>query len=241
VALVVLALALGAYLYFFKGDFGRLSELSALRPPGWRRRRYRIWIAKAVVLFAGPALLGLALLGRFDALAVLPPEFVALAETAGYPLPPRLLAIEVVAGLIGGAVLGGGWTLWRKRRGKAPAMLGDFSRLLPRGQGEALYAAASALAAGVTEELYFRLLLPLAIALPTGSALFGFAAATLLFGLAHRYQRWIGVVTTSAVGAVLAFVYLASGALWLAMLVHVLIDVNGLLLRPWLGGMLRRA
>jgi membrane protease YdiL (CAAX protease family) len=239
VALVVLALALGAYVYFFKGDFGRLSELSARRPPGWRRKRYRIWIAKAFVLFALPALVGLALLGRLKALAAPPPEFAALAAAAGYPLPTGLLALEVCAGLFGGVVLGGGWAVWRRRRGKAPAMFGDFSRLLPRERSEALYAAASALTAGVTEELYFRLLVPLAVALLTGSALLGFAAATLLFGLAHRYQRLAGVIATSAVGAVLAFVYLASGTLWLAMLIHVLIDLNGLLLRPWLGGMLR--
>ncbi len=236
--LVVLAFALGAYVYFFKGDFGRLSELSALRPPGWRRRRYRIWIAKAVVLFALPALAGLALLGRLDALAALPPEFAALAAAAGYPLPIDLLVLEVLAGLVLGALLGGGWTVWRRRRGKAPAMLGDFSRLLPRARGEALYAAGSALAAGITEELYFRLLVPLTVAMLTGSALLGFAAATLLFGLAHRYQRLVGVIATSAVGTVLAFVYLASGALWLAILVHVLVDLNGLLFRPWLGGML---
>ena len=240
-ALAVLALALGAYIYFFKGDFGRLSELSALRPPGWRRTRYRRWIAKAVVLFAGSALVGLALLGQLDALAVLPPEFGSLAAAAGYPLPLGQLAVDMGAGLVLGALLGGGWTVWRRRRGKPPAMLGDFSRLLPREQREAPYAAASALTAGITEELYFRLLVPLAVALATGSALLGFAAGTLLFGLAHRYQRWAGMVATSVVGALLAFVYLASGALWLAMLVHALIDLNGLLLRPALGGMLRRA
>ncbi|RIA37561.1 CAAX prenyl protease-like protein [Hephaestia caeni] len=239
-ALIVLALALGAYVYFFKGNFGRLRELTAARPPGWRRRRYRLWIAKAFVLFAGPALLGLALLGRLDALAMLPEEFETLAVAAGYPLPIGWLVLEVLAGLLVGALLGGGWALWRRRRGKAPAMLGDFSLLLPRARGEMLHAAASALAAGITEELYFRLLLPLAIALVTGNALIGFVAATLLFGLAHRYQRWRGVLATSAVGAVLAFVYLASGALWLAILVHVLVDLNGVLLRPWLGGMLPR-
>jgi membrane protease YdiL (CAAX protease family) len=240
VALITLALALGAYAYFFKGDFGRLSELSALRPPGWRKKRYRIWIAKAVLLFAAPALLGLALLGRLAAVVALPPEFAPLAVTAGYPLPIDMLVIEVLAGLSIGALLGGGWAVWRRRRGKAPAMLGDFSRLLPRERSETLYAAASALTAGITEELYFRLLVPLAIALLTGSALLGFVAATLLFGLAHRYQRLAGVIATSAVGAVLAFVYLASGTLWLAILVHVLVDLNGLLLRPWLGGMLRQ-
>ncbi|HVI97441.1 MAG TPA: CPBP family intramembrane glutamic endopeptidase [Sphingomonas sp.] len=240
-ALIVLALALGAYVYFFKGDFGRLRALTATKPPGWRLTRYRRWIAKATVLFAGPAFVGLALLGRLDALVALPPEFGALAAAAGYPLSIGTLVLEVVAGLAIGALLGGGWTIWRRRRGKAPAMLGDFSLLIPRQRSEALHAAASALTAGITEELYFRLLLPLAIALVTGSALLGFVVAILLFGWAHRYQRWKGVVATSAVGAVLAFVYLASGALWLAILVHVLIDLNGLVFRPWLGGMLPRA
>src|SRR3546814_20674576 len=97
-------------------------------------------------------------------------------------------------------------------------MLGDFSLLLPRGRGEMLHAAASALAAGITEELYFRLLLPLTIALVTGNALVGFAVATLLFGIAQRSHRWRGVRAPRAVGAVPAFGYLAAVVLGLALL-----------------------
>src|SRR3546814_7429585 len=130
---------------------------------------YTTLFRSAFVLFAEPALLGLALLGRLDALAVLPGEFGRLAVAAGYPLPIGWLVLEVLAGLFVGALLGGGWALWRRRRGKAPAMLGDFSLLLPRGRGEMLHAAASALAAGITAELYFRLLLPLTIALVNGN------------------------------------------------------------------------
>lgn len=236
---VALAIALAAYAYFFRGDFGRLHALAALRPPGWRRRRYRLWIAKSWLLFAAPAAIGLLLVGRLDAVIAMPAAFAAPAIDAGYPAPIGDLATELLIGLAAGSVLGGGWALLR-RKGRRPAMLGDFSSLLPQDRGEALLATGSAISAGITEELYFRLLTPLLVTDLTGNAWIGFAVATLLFGLAHRYQRWIGVVVTSLIGVLLAFLYLQSGALWLAMLVHAVIDVNGLVLRPALGGMLRR-
>lgn len=237
-SLVVLALALAAYVYFFKGDFGGLSALVALQPPGWRRRRYRIWIAKSWALFAVPALIGLLLLGRLDAVVTMPAEFVPLAREAGYPAP--IFGEGIAGGLIAGSLIGAVWTLLRRRKGKPPAMLGDFSSLLPREAGEGWFAAASAISAGITEELYFRLLLPLAIADLTGSALAGFAVATVLFALAHRYQRWLGVLATGLVGMLFAYLYLQSGALWVAMVMHAAVDLNGLVLRPALAGMLRR-
>lgn len=238
--LVALLLALAAYAYFFKGDFGRLNDLAALQPPGWRRRRYRWWIAKSWLLFAGPAVLGLALVGRLDALTTMPAAFAAPALAAGYPTPLADIAVELAVGLAAGSVLGGGWAIWRGRKGRRPAMLGDFSTLLPQDRIEAMLAAGSALSAGITEELYFRLLLPLLIAELTGNAWLGFAVGTVLFALAHRYQKWLGVVATGLVGVLLAFFYLQSGALLLAMLVHATIDLNGLVVRPALAGMLRR-
>jgi membrane protease YdiL (CAAX protease family) len=237
-SLVVLALALAAYIYFFKGDFGRLSELAALQPPGWRRRRYRVWIAKSWALFAAPAAIGLLLLGRLDAVVTMPAEFVPLAREAGYPAP--IFGEGIAGGLIAGSLIGAAWTLLRRRKGKPPAMLGDFSSLLPREAGEGWFAAGSAISAGITEELYFRLLLPLAIADLTGSAIAGFTVATILFALAHRYQRWPGVLATGLVGVLFAYLYLQSGALWVAMVMHAAVDLNGLVLRPALAGMLRR-
>jgi membrane protease YdiL (CAAX protease family) len=233
-----LALALAAYVYFFKGDFGRLGDLAIMQPPGWRKRRYRVWIAKSWALFAAPALVGLALLGEPGAVVAMPRAFLPLALQAGYPAP--VFGEGIAIGLVAGSVLGAAWTLVRRRRGKLPAMLGDFSTLLPREAGEGWLAAGSAVSAGITEEIYFRLLVPLAIAELTGNALAGFAVSTVLFALAHRYQRWLGVVATGAVGVLLAWLYLQSGALWVAMAVHAAIDLNGLVVRPAIAGMLRR-
>src|SRR3546814_10801679 len=109
-----------------------------------RRRHTRCALVTGVQTCAlpiWPALLGLARLGRLYALAVLPGEFGRLAVAAGYPLPIGWLVLEVLAGLFVGALLGGGWALLRRRPGKAPAILGDFSLLLPRGRGDMLHAA----------------------------------------------------------------------------------------------------
>jgi len=89
-----------------------------------------------------------------------------------------------------------------------------------------------ALAAGVTEEPFFRLLLPLLIAIVTGSAAAGFVLSLILFGAMHRYQGWRGMIATTVFGGVMTGVYLVSGALWLVIALHVLIDLNGLVLWP---------
>jgi membrane protease YdiL (CAAX protease family) len=48
------------------------------------------------------------------------------------------------------------------------------------------------------------------------------------------------VIATGVVGVLLAYLYLQSGALWVAMAVHAAIDLNGLVVRPAIAGMLRR-
>jgi membrane protease YdiL (CAAX protease family) len=171
--------------------------------------------------------------------ATLPSAFLPLALEAGYPAP--IFGEGIAIGLVAGSLIGAVWTLLRRRKGKLPAMLGDFSTLLPREAGEGWLAAGSAISAGITEELYVRLLLPLAIAELTGSALAGFAVATILFALAHRYQRWLGVLATGLVGMLFGWLYLQSGALWVAMVAHAAVDLNGLVVRPALAGMLRRS
>ena len=60
--------------------------------------------------------------------------------------------------------------------------------------------------------------------------------AGLLFAALHRYQPWWGRIAVFAAGAVLAGVYLMTGALWLAIVVHAVMDIFGLVLRPWLAG-----
>lgn len=239
----LLALALASYAWFLKGE-ALLRRWRGAPPARSRIARQRRWIVRAWVWFGALSLTILALLGRLDLLWRLPAEFAPLAVAtrtwlAGPGAPPRsigLLAAAVVAGFGGGAVLGLGLAAWRRRRGRGDLHIGRVGALLPRTRAELGWAAALAITAGVAEELFFRLLLPLLVAQVTGSALAGFGTATLLFGLAHGYQRLAGVAATTLIGALFAALYLYGGALWLAMLAHALLNLNSLVLRPAFAG-----
>ncbi|MFZ5748941.1 MAG: CPBP family intramembrane glutamic endopeptidase [Pseudomonadota bacterium] len=234
---LLLATAAGAAWYLRKNVRGHE------RPTGTQRRsdRYCRWIARAALLFLGIPLAGLALLGRIDTLWHFPPEFeptvrqlvggTASAQEIGTLLP------ILVGAMLGGGLTGGIVAALRKSR--KPFTLGKIGSLLPRNRTELAYAAALSVNAGVTEEVFFRLYLPLLAVLAGAPPLAAFAAAALLFGAAHFYQGWAGVLATTVVGGVMTFVYLWSGALWVPVLLHVLLDLIGLVLRPAMAGVWR--
>lgn len=216
---------------------GRPSIASRLLPLG-EGAPFLVWAGRLWLSFALPALVALLLLGRVDALWRLPPEFAEatrLARSWG-----RFEAWPILTGLAIGSALAALFAWRRGRRGKRPRYIGKPARL-PVRTGELPGAAVLAVSAGVAEELYFRLLLPLLIALVSGSALAGLAASALIFGIMHRYQGWVGVAATTFAGAFLSFVHLASGDLWLAMACHIVTDLNGLVIRPALAFPSRRA
>ena len=89
------------------------------------------------------------------------------------------------------------------------------------------------LSAGVTEEITYRglLLLTLAVVLPSDAptALLVTVAA-VSFGLAHWYQGWTGIVSTGIFGALMAGLFLVTGSLLLPMVLHTLVDLRALML-----------
>ncbi|MEH3098981.1 CPBP family intramembrane glutamic endopeptidase [Sphingomonas adhaesiva] len=203
------------------------------------RRRFARRAVRHWLWFGMPALLMLASLGRIEALAGLPPEFVpariALARLIGGTLAPGdLLRVTAIGVVSGGVVL----ALVERRR-RRPLGVGDIEAVLPRTRRELPWGVLTSISAGVSEELFFRLLIPLLVAGVLGSAVPGFAVATALFGWAHRYQGRIGMVATASAGASLAAAYLLTGAFWIAVALHVVIDLNALVLRPALSGRLR--
>jgi membrane protease YdiL (CAAX protease family) len=89
--------------------------------------------------------------------------------------------------------------------------------------------------AGVTEEVTYRglVVLTLALLMPGADQRVVVVLAAALFGLAHVYQGWTGVLATGMLGAVLAGLYLSTGSLLVPMVLHVLVDLRALLLvRP---------
>ncbi|MFF3444055.1 CPBP family intramembrane glutamic endopeptidase [Streptosporangium sp. NPDC002721] len=105
--------------------------------------------------------------------------------------------------------------------------------LLPRTTAERWYAAGLSVTAGVTEEIVYRGLL-----IAVGMGAFGLSeevaafAALAVFVAGHLYQGWRGMLAVTLVGFALTSLYLRTGSLLLPILLHVLIDLRGLLLSP---------
>lgn len=201
--------------------------------------RHARWASSLWLGYGVPAALGLLVLQRWDGVAVLPAEFLPLALVAG--VPPGSVGLDLVAiGLGLGSLLGLAMTYLRARRGREPWTAGDVRTILPTSDADLWPATLLAVSAGVSEELFYRLWLPLIVALASGSGTFGMVVATVCFAAMHRYQGWAGMTANLVGGALLAALYLGSGALWLPIVVHALVDCNALVLRPAFAARIRR-
>jgi len=224
----LLAALIAAYAWYLRG--GGV-------PPGTGRiDRYRRWLRRAPPAFGLSALVALAIGGRIDALVRLPAEFAGIAAQArrfaGFGGDPNTICLATLAALGGSTILGLILLRWQVRRGWRAFTSGNVERILPRRGSEFAWTAALGVSAALVEELFFRLAIPLFATLATGNAWLGFAFATLLFGAGHRFQGGRGRIFAAVVGALLAWLYLATGALWFTMLAHALLNLNGLVLRP---------
>lgn len=114
-------------------------------------------------------------------------------------------------------------------RGQMAAVLPMLPRTAAGRRGWAMLS----LSAGVTEEITYRglLLLTLAVVLPSDAptALLVTVAA-VSFGLAHWYQGWTGIVSTGIFGALMSGLFLVTGSLLLPMVLHTLVDLRALML-----------
>ncbi|HEY0414736.1 MAG TPA: CPBP family glutamic-type intramembrane protease [Allosphingosinicella sp.] len=239
---VLLAAILLALAWFVRNDLAEYEAFKALSRSDERQRVFKRWVAKSFLFFGIGSAAILLLLGRIDALWRLPPEFAGLAAAVARQLADKdsgdggtfFLGI-VSAALVGGGIIGA-VVAARRRNAQTPARIvtGDIEPLFPRNREERRWTALLALNAGPSEELFFRLLLPLMISLAIHNAVFAFAAAAVLFGLIHLYQGWVGVLGTTVIGFVFTGLYLASGNIWVPAVTHSLVNLNSLWLRPWL-------
>lgn len=229
---LILAGLLAAYLWYVRG--GGVAAGTG------RIARYRRWLRRAPLAFGVSSLVALLLAERIDALAMLPPEFARAARfasyLAGFGGNIAAFKIAVLGGFGGGVLIGLLIAWWRKQRGKRQLVAGNLNAILPRTGGELAWTTLLAIVAGVVEELFFRLALPLFATLATGNVALGLTLSLATFAFAHRYQGRIGMLFSTLAGALLTILYLATGSLWFAMLVHALLNLNGLVVRPALIG-----
>jgi len=97
-------------------------------------------------------------------------------------------------------------------------------QLLPRTPREIRVFVLLSLAAGIGEEFAYR-----GYVIPALSPILGVVGATVLstvvFGIMHAYQGWLGMVRTGLMGLILALGFLLSGSLWPPIIAHTLIDL----------------
>jgi uncharacterized protein len=240
VLLILFAVVLAWFIYTDGSEYRRFKTFTESRA---RQRVYASWLVKSFLAFGGGAVLSLFWLGEQSALWAFPPAFAPLLKPArdslqnGQGMKEFLFgaASSAVVGLIVMTLL---LRVLRKRSGEKPkqVVIGDIQPLLPRNGAERVWAAVLSLNAGLSEELFFRLALPLVLVLIFGNALIAFIIATVVFGFMHLYQGVPGVIATTIVGAVMSAIYLATGDIWIVIVLHAAIDLNGLLLMPYLAG-----
>lgn len=104
-------------------------------------------------------------------------------------------------------------------------LAGVAGLLIPRSGRERRAFTALSLTAGFCEEVLFRgfLIWYLRTWLPLPVAV---AGSAVLFGIAHLYQGWGGVLKTAAAGAVLGAAYALTGSLWVPIALHATVDVT---------------
>ncbi len=235
VAVALLTAMLGLVVWNIWNGRGFSARLADLIGRTSRKRAVFGWAAGTAILFGWTSVMALMLLGRGGAIVTMPFELQMAAWRLGLPGEADPGDVRwLLLCLCGGLVLGLVALLILRRVGRVSAGIRYRSPAAVRGPSEWPGAVALSLAAGIGEELFFRLTLPLLVAIVTGSGLAGFAVGLVAFGASHLHQGWAGILATGLVGAFLTMLYMAIGQLWLAMLVHVVIDLNALVLRPML-------
>ncbi|MEP9358566.1 CPBP family intramembrane glutamic endopeptidase [Sphingomonas sp. KR3-1] len=230
---VALIATLALLAWFHRNDRRNFERFRKIEDTRLRQRAFLRGAMKACALYLGMPLVGLVLLGRIDALWIFPREFWPLLPYAPvFALTDPTFLAEAAAGALGGAVLGMA-ILFRRRRGpRKPARALDITPMLPRNRAETLHILPLILNAGVSEEICFRLYVPLLITMCGAPAWAAFLAAAMLFGWLHRYQGWLGVVLTGVIGAALAACYVGTTGLVFPIVLHLLTNLNALILRP---------
>jgi membrane protease YdiL (CAAX protease family) len=233
--LLLLLLCLAALWWFVRNDASEYAAFKKLTGTADRQRCYRIWVLKSFLVFSGATLVCLSVLHRLRTLMYLPIEFFSMNARLSSLIPAaQMPSSSFLIGFSCAAVLTGillGVVLAKKHK-TSHVMLGDIEPLMPRNAAETGWAALLALNAGLSEELFFRLLLPLLLVGLLHHPLPAFVIATILFGLVHIYQGTVGVVFTTLIGVVFACLYLWTGSLWIVIAAHAGLDLLGLVVRP---------
>jgi membrane protease YdiL (CAAX protease family) len=124
-----------------------------------------------------------------------------------------------------------------QRSGQALALIVAVKEFLPHTARERQLWLLVSLTAGICEEIVFRgFLFVYFFALGTffgqANVIVVVLLSSVLFGFSHIYQGWKGAVGTGVMGIVFAYLYGATGSLFLPIVTHILLDARVVFLAP---------
>ena len=108
---------------------------------------------------------------------------------------------------------------------KLRATIGDLRALAPRSPEEIRAFSMVAVTAGICEEVLYRGVL-MAVLVPAIGLWPTVGLTSLIFGLGHVYQGLGGIVKSTLVGLVMALLTVFSGSLFVAIVLHAVIDMT---------------
>jgi membrane protease YdiL (CAAX protease family) len=111
---------------------------------------------------------------------------------------------------------------------------GHLGVLIPGSHLERCWFGVVSIGAGISEELVFRgfLIYYLGLYLPQINTWEKVVLTAVIFGVAHLYQGWQGIMGASILGLIAAGIYVISGSLLVPMVLHAVIDWRLLLMLP---------
>jgi membrane protease YdiL (CAAX protease family) len=212
-------------LYAAMVQFPRLKRGLALEVPGIRVRAYLQAMLTQWVL-AALALVMWTRLGR-------PAGDLGFGFVGGWRLAVGVLVL--IAAVVFFEVQRRRVTRSEDAQRQLRKKIGESSALLPGDFKELFLFTHLSVTAGVCEEILYRGFLIWYL-----TQLVGLVPAVILssvfFGFAHLYQGRKGIAQTGAVGLVFALLYVVTGALWVPMLLHTVVDINSGVLWFQIGG-----
>jgi membrane protease YdiL (CAAX protease family) len=174
--------------------------------------RVPVYVSSAVVI------LGIGGMGLRVGWGELGVEAMGLA-----PAPWGSVLVWTVGLSLAALILLWAFLLFRKVAGVRESAL--LVQLLPRTGTEKVLFVFLSFAAGVGEEIAYRGYLIPVLTLLLGWEWGAAILSSVVFGLLHAYQGWLGIARTAALGMVLAASFILSGALWPAILAHAILDL----------------
>lgn len=245
-ALIIASVLAVLHVFLTRRELIEYREFQGYAATEPRQRMLRTWLLRSMVVHGAAAVLVLFAVDRSGVLMHLAPELQDLSmalrpegdgrvsrmvRSFSLVVPVLLLVMPTAITVLDVRRR----TVRGERLRDDPAVQGrNVSSLFPRNATERRWTTLLSLNAGVSEELFFRAMLPVLLVLATGHLWVGVVLSVLAFGAAHLYQGVTGVVVTTFVGALFMLIYLVSGELWLVVAIHAALDLNGLALAPWL-------